>query len=126
MSWRAGEAERSDRCTLIEEEAGESDKRGLNTLCEVVWELTTSHVVQSIFSIQLSMPFWEKRAPLRSRGRRGIFNENESPTKIGWDPMSGDSLKCAGECKPPRFPLPIIFAVPSLMTRMGDRVSHAS
>ena len=70
--------------------------------------------------------FWEKRAPLRSCGRRGLFNENESSTKIAQDLMSGDSLKCVGECKPPRFPLPIIFTAPSLVTRMGDRASHGS
>jgi hypothetical protein len=39
-------------------------------------------VVQSIFSIQLPTSFWEKRAPLRSRGSHGLFTENESPTEI--------------------------------------------
>ena len=58
--------------------------------------------------------------------RRSLFNENESSTKIARDPMSGDSLKCVGECKPPRFPLPIIFTTPSLVTRVGDHASHAS
>ena len=58
--------------------------------------------------------------------RRDLFNENESPTKIARDLMSGDSLKCAGECKPPRFPLPIIFVVRSLVSCVGDRTSHGS
>jgi hypothetical protein len=82
MSQSVGEAKRSDRRTLIEE-AGEAAERGLNTLCEVVWELATSRVVQSIFSVQLPTSFWEKRAPLRSRGRRNLFNENESPIETG-------------------------------------------
>ena len=81
VSQRAREAEMSDRHTLIEEEAGKVAEQGLNTLCEVAWELTTSHVAQSIFFVQLPTPFWEKRAPLRSRGRRDLFNENESPTE---------------------------------------------
>jgi hypothetical protein len=41
---KAREAERSDRRTLIEEEAGEAAERGLNTLCKVAWELATCHV----------------------------------------------------------------------------------
>jgi sarcosine oxidase gamma subunit len=64
----AREVEQSSRHTLIEE-AGEAAERGLNTLCKVAWELATCHVAQSIFSIQLPTPFWEKHAPLRSRGR---------------------------------------------------------
>jgi len=82
-SQRAREVEWSDRRTLIENKMGEAAERGLNTLCKVVWELATSHVVQSIFFVQLPMPFREKRAPLRSRGRRGLFNENKSPTVTG-------------------------------------------
>jgi len=72
--------ERSDQRTLIEE-AGEAAEQGQNTLCEVAWELATSRVVQSIFSVQLPTPFREKRAPLRSCGRRSLFNENESSTE---------------------------------------------
>ena len=82
-SQRARETEWSDRHTLIEEEAGEVVEWGLNTLYEVAWELTTSRVVQSIFSIQFPMPFHENCAPLRLRERRGLFNENESPTETG-------------------------------------------
>jgi hypothetical protein len=44
-SRRAREAERSDRRTLIEEEAREAAERGLNILYEVAWELATSRVV---------------------------------------------------------------------------------
>jgi len=58
--------EQSDQRMLIEVEAGEAAEQGLNTLREVVWELTTSRVVQSIFSVQLPTPFQDKRAPLRS------------------------------------------------------------
>ena len=82
-SQRAREAKWSDRRTLIEDEAGDVAKYGLNTLYEVAWELTTSCVVQSILCVQLPTPFWEKRSLLRSCGRRGLFNENESPTKTG-------------------------------------------
>jgi hypothetical protein len=79
----AREVERSDRLTLIEEEAGERLSLGLNTLCKVAWELATSLVAQSIFSVQLPTPFWEKCGPLRLRGRQGLFNKNESPTETG-------------------------------------------
>jgi len=34
------------------------------------------------------------------------------------------SMKCASECKPPRFPLPVIFVALSLMTHVGDHTSQ--
>ena len=70
-SQRAREVEQSDQHTLIEV-AGEVAERGLNILYELAWELTTSHVVQLIFSVQLPTSFCEKRAPLRSCGRHGL------------------------------------------------------